>query len=138
MTTLTIGQVARQSGTSVEALRYYEREGLLPRPARSAAGYRLYAESVLQRVRFIQRAKQVGFTLREIEELLSLRADPHTTCAQVKQRADRKVADIDVRIRELQAMRAALLTLARQCPDAGAGSDCPILDALNQEEIAPS
>lgn len=133
MTTLTIGQVAKQTGTRVETLRYYEREGLIPTPGRSAAGYRHYPASVLRRLRFIQRAKQVGFSLREIQELLMLRADPDTTCTQVQQRADVKIADIDARIRDLQTMRAALLSLVRQCPGQGPGSDCPILDALDQE-----
>lgn len=131
MSTLTIGQVAAQTDTNVETLRYYEREGLIPHPARSHAGYRRYTGGVIHRVRFIQRAKAVGFSLREIGELLSLRADPHTSCADVKARAQEKIASIDARLRDLEAMRAALAKLARQCRGRGPVSECPILDALD-------
>jgi len=131
MRTLTIGQVAAQTGTNAETLRFYEREGLIPPPARSDAGYRHYSDAVIQRVRFIQRAKEVGFSLREIGELLSLRADPHTSCAEVKARAQEKIASIEAKQRDLETMRAALAKLARQCRGRGPVSECPILDALN-------
>jgi MerR family transcriptional regulator, copper efflux regulator len=125
---MTIGQVAQRAGMGVETVRFYEREGLLNRPARSpSSGYRLYEEEVIARLLFIMRAKELGFTLSEIKELLSLRVDPGTCCEDVKARAEVKIADIDERIRTLQRMRKALLRLTREC----GGPDCPILEALD-------
>src|SRR5438477_11848390 len=96
MKPLTIGHVARRSGVGVETVRFYEREGLLNRPARSpSSGYRLYEEEVIARLLFIVRAKELGFTLSEIKELLSLRVDPGTCCEDVKARAEVKIADIE-------------------------------------------
>jgi len=132
---MTIGQVARQTDTSVETLRYYEREGLIPEAARTAAGYRRYPHEIVRRVRFIQRAKKIGFSLREIGELLSLRTDPSCTCADVRTRAQAKIATIDERRQELDAMRAALSRLVQQCDGQGPVSECPILDALDTREI---
>lgn len=133
MTTLTIGQLAKQTDTAVATLRYYEREGLLPTPRRSASGYRHYDPAIVQRVHFIQRAKQLGFSLREIRELLVLSTDPETTCAQVRERADSKIADIDARIQDLRAMRSALVGLASNCAAEGPASECPILAALEEQ-----
>ena len=129
---LTIGQVAQRAGMGIETVRFYEREGLLNRPARSpSSGYRLYEEEVIARLLFIQRAKELGFTLNEIRELLSLRVDPGICCEDVKARAEVKIADIEERIRTLQRMRKALLRLTRECGETGGGPDCPILDALD-------
>src|ERR687896_82889 len=90
---LTIGQVARQSGVGVETVRFYEREGLLPRPSREASsGYRQYSPEAVSRLRFIRRAKELGFTLREIGELLDLRVDPATNRGDVKRRTAAKIA----------------------------------------------
>src|SRR5690242_13179354 len=94
MKPLTIGQVARRTGVGIETVRFYEREGLLNRPARSpSSGYRLYEEEVVARLEFILRAKELGFTLNEIKELLFLRLAPDTSCADVKARAEVKIAD---------------------------------------------
>ena len=134
MLPLTVGQVARRAGVGVETVRFYEREGLLERPSRRPSGYRQYGEGAVARLRFIRRAKELGFTLREIIELLSLRVDPATTCADVKGRVAAKIADIDSRIATLRRMRKALLKLDRACGGRGTTSDCPILEALDQEE----
>src|SRR5207244_7019414 len=91
---LTIGQVARRAGGGVETVRFYEREGLLERPARRGSGYREYGEDVVARLRFVRRAKELGFTLKEVAELLALRADPDTTCAEVRGQARAKLADV--------------------------------------------
>jgi MerR family mercuric resistance operon transcriptional regulator len=132
MKPLTIGQVARRSGVGIETVRFYEREGLLNRPARSpSSGYRLYEEEVIARLQFILRAKELGFTLNEIKELLSLRVDPGTSCEDMKARAEVKIADIEEKIGSLQRMRTALLRLTRACSETGGGAECPILDALN-------
>ncbi len=134
MTTLTIGRVARRAEVGVETVRFYERQGLLEEPPRRKSGYRQYGEEVIDRLRFIRRAKQLGFTLKEIKELLSLQLDPSSTCGEVKRRAEAKIADIETKIHTLQAMKKALRGLTAACRGEGNSSDCPILDALDQKE----
>lgn len=132
MKPLTIGQVSQRAGVRIETVRFYEREGLLNRPARSpSSGYRLYEEGVIARLQFIQRAKELGFTLNEIKELLSLRVDPGTRCDDVKARAEVKIADIEGKIETLQRMRKALLRLTAACGETEGKAECPILDALD-------
>jgi len=132
--TLTIGQVARRAGLGVQTIRYYEREGLLPPPARRPSGYREYPEGVVRRLLFIRRAKELGFSLREIKELLALRVDPGCTCGEVKARALAKVTDVERKIAALRRIRGALLDLAEACPGGEATGDCPILAALDGGE----
>jgi MerR family mercuric resistance operon transcriptional regulator len=134
MRALTIGQVARQAGVGVETVRFYERQGLLDAPPRRASGYRQYAPEMVTRLRFIRRAKALGFALKEIWELLSLRVAPETTCGEVKARAEAKMADIDAKLQDLQRMKAALGQLAAACSGSGPTSLCPILDALESPE----
>ena len=130
MKPLSIGEVARRAGVGVETVRFYERQGLLEEPARKASGYRQYAEEVVARLRFIRRAKELGFTLREIKGLLGLRLDASATRAEVRQQARAKVADIEARIADLQRMRDVLLRLIKKCQGDGAATGCPILGAL--------
>lgn len=134
MKPLTIGQVARHAGVGVETVRFYEREGLLEEPARKDSGYRQYEGDVVARLRFIKRAKELGFSLKEIKELLALRVDPTTTCAEVRSKAQAKVADIEEKIGTLKRMKKALVKLTRSCSGRGPVSECPILDALEPEE----
>lgn len=129
----TIGQVAKQAGVGVETIRFYERSGLLKEPPRNRAGYREYPVDAVARVKFIRRAKDLGFTLNEIADLLALRVDADTTCADVKARAETKIAGIEERIRELQHMKCALAALAASCRGSGPASECPILEALEEE-----
>ncbi len=136
MRALTIGQVARQAGVGVETVRFYERQGLLDAPPRRASGYRQYAPEMVARLQFIRRAKELGFALKEIGELLSLRIAPDTTCGEVKARAEAKMADIDAKLRDLQRMKAALAQLVDACSGSGPTSQCPILDALESHEAA--
>jgi len=98
MQTLTIGQVAREAGIGVETVRFYEREGLLDQPARRQSGYRQFEPDAIARLQFIKQAQRLGFTLREIKELFALKLDPTATRAQVSQRAEAKIADIERRI----------------------------------------
>jgi MerR family mercuric resistance operon transcriptional regulator len=135
--TMTIGELARRAGVGVETVRFYERRGLLAEPGRRASGYRQYPEDVVGRLRFIRRAKELGFTLKEIAELLALRLDPETTCAEVKQKARAKLADIEAKISDLRRIREALLAVTAACRGRGLTSACPILDALDREEKAP-
>lgn len=130
MKAMTIGQVAHLSGVGIETVRFYEREGLLAKPARTLSGYRQFDEAVIARLQFIQRAKELGFTLNEIKELLSLRVDPDTSCEDVRARAEAKIADVEGKIRTLQRMKKALVRLTQECCEQGGGSECPILDAL--------
>lgn len=129
--TLTIGQVARRSGVGIETVRFYEREGLVAKPARSPSGYRQFGEEVVGRLQFIQRAKELGFTLNEIKELLSLRVDEERTCEDVRARAEAKIAGIENKIKSLQRMKKALVRMTRECGDRDSDSECPILDALD-------
>lgn len=135
-TTLTIGQVARRGGVGVETVRFYEREGLLERPSRRLSGYRQYGEGTVARLRFIRRAKALGFTLKEITELLALRVEPGITPADVKRRAEAKIADIEAKLRTLRRMQKALAKLTAACSGHGHIGDCPILDALEREDAA--
>ncbi|MFV2070695.1 MAG: MerR family DNA-binding protein [Pirellulales bacterium] len=134
MNTLTIGKIAQRAGVGIETVRFYEREGLIEDPPRGPSGYRHYSESVVPRLLFIRRAKELGFTLKEIKELLSLRLDPDTTCSDVKQRAEEKIADIEDKIRSLRRMKQALVKLTESCSGLGPVATCPILDALDPRE----
>lgn len=132
--TLSIGQVAKAAGIGVETIRFYERQGLLSQPERKRSGYRQYPADAVARVLFIRRAKGLGFTLKEIRELLSLRVDPARTCADVRSFARAKIAEIQERVDELERIQRALERLARSCRGNGPLQECPILEALEKEE----
>ncbi len=134
MQTLRIGEVAKQAGVNLQTIHYYERRGLLAKPPRTASNYRAYPADAVLRVRFIKRAQELGFTLKEIDELLSLRAAPRTRCGDVRSRAEDKVRDIDDKLRTLKAMRRALTMLIGECSSQGPATQCPILDALDSED----
>ncbi|MGE3805886.1 MAG: MerR family DNA-binding protein [Gemmataceae bacterium] len=134
MKPLTIGQVARQAGVGVETVRFYERQGLLEDPPRRESGYRQYPEEVVGRIRFIKRAKDLGFSLKEIEELLALRVDPETSCAEVRSKAEEKIAEIEAKIQALQRIRKALVKLTAICLGRGPTRECPILEALDRDK----
>ena len=102
MNALTIGQVASSSGSAIDTIRFYEREGLIERPSRTPSGYRQYLPDVVPRLHFIRQAKELGFSLREIRELLSLKLDPATRCADVMRQCEAKVAEIDQKIGALR------------------------------------
>lgn len=137
MAGLKVGEVAKRAGVNLQTVRYYERRGLLPRPPRTPANYRIYPVDTVLRVRFVKRAQELGFTLKEIQELLALRAAPKTRCADVRARAEAKVHDIDQRVRTLRAMRRALHNLIGECSGRGPVSRCPILEAIESEAEAP-
>lgn len=129
-TTMTIGRLARSAEVGVETIRFYEREGLLHEPARTASGYRQYPPEAVARLEFIRRAKQLGFSLAEIRELLAL-ARPGGDRARVKAIAGHKLAEIDRRIERLRRMRTALAELDRQCSGHGPVEGCPIVETLS-------
>ncbi len=111
-----------------------QREGLLEEPPRRASGYRQYSEQVVTRLHFIKRAQQLGFSLKEITELLLLRVDAQTSCEEVKHRTEAKLAEVERKMVELQRMRQALLQVASLCTGQGPASACPMLEALGQQE----
>ena len=131
---LTIGKVARSAGLAIDTVRYYEREGLLEKPARTASGYRHYTTDAIARLRFIRQAKELGFSLSEIRELLDLRVAPGKSCADVRARAEAKITDIQQRIAQLSRVRKALAKLAAECSGRGPTGECPILEALEKEK----
>lgn len=137
MTGLSTGELAKQGGVNLESIRFYEREGLLAKPPRTAAGYRVFAESDARRVRFIKRAQELGFSLREIKELLALRFEAGTTCCDVRQKAQAKLTDIDRKIGDLRRMKRTLARLATACPGRGSIDDCPILETLDSMNPVP-
>ena len=131
---LKVGEVAKRAAVNLQTIHFYEREGLLPRPQRTASNYRMYSGDAVQRVRFIKRAQELGFALKDIKDLLSLRATPGTRCADVRQRAHTKLQDIDEKIGTLQRMRKALTKLIGECEGKKPISACPILEALDSED----
>ncbi len=132
---LSIGQVAKQAGVSVETVRFYEREGLLERPERKQSGYRRYSLEIVRRLKFIRRAKTLGFSLNEIRELLALRRAPETTCGEIKNHLQGKVTNIEEKIEALLQIKRVLLDLSVTCSGAGSLDLCPILNALDAPSI---
>ena len=127
---MTIGELAKQVTVGQGTIRFYERKGLIPEPPRTSSGYRQYPAETATRLRFILRAKNLGFALKEIKELLSLRLDEDTCRVDVRQQASDKIRDLDGKIRDLQGMRSRLCALERACLDQGSSDECPILKAL--------
>lgn len=134
MQVLTIGRAARAAGVNIETVRFYERRGLIDQPPKGA-GYREYPPQLVARIRFIKQAQQIGFSLREIDELLALRADPAADCADVRQRAIAKRDEVRGKIRQLEQIGAALDTLIASCPRSGALQSCSIIDALTARTL---
>jgi MerR family mercuric resistance operon transcriptional regulator len=131
---LTIGRLARAVGVNLETVRYYERRGLLPKPPRSGSGYPLFPAEAKRRLRFIRRAQELGFSLGEFRELLSLRVAPTAKSADVRRRAQAKITDVEATIRSLQSMKKALRELTQTCSGCGPVRDCPILESLDAED----
>jgi MerR family copper efflux transcriptional regulator len=133
MESFTIGEVARRARVGVDTVRYYERNHLLPEAAPRLSGYREYRVDDVRRLRVIRRAKELGFTLAEIRELLTLSSDRERGVRGVKARAEARVAEVERRIRELQQVRRGLRRLIDACPGHGALERCPILNTLGEE-----
>jgi len=133
MSALTIGQVARRVGIGIETIRFYERKGLIEEPPRKESGYRQYGEGDIERLIFIQHAKTLGFSLKEINELLSIRARPEADTREVKEIASAKLMDIKNKIKLLKRMQQTLEKLVEQCPGEGPTCECPILEALETD-----
>ncbi len=124
-----IGQIAARTGVNLETVRYYERAGLLPPPPRSAGGHRQYGEEQVRRLIFIRRGRELGFTLGEIRALLDLVDGGTQTCAEVKQRTERRLADVRTKIADLRRIEKILASTAAKCTGEQV-PDCPVLEAL--------
>jgi Cu(I)-responsive transcriptional regulator len=131
MSGLTIGRLAKEAGIGIETVRFYERQGLIEPPPRTDSNYRMYPEEEIVRLKFIKRAKNLGFTLNEIKDLMALRHDPHATKADVKQRTLAKIEDVTEKIRDLTRIKEALEHLYGACDGHGPLDQCPILEALD-------
>ena len=131
MKAMTIGKAARHAGVGVETIRFYERRGLIEQPPKPAgSGFRVYPEETVRRVRFIRQAQEIGFSLREINELLSLRAQPAADSSDVRARAIAKRDEVEHKIAHLERIHAALEELISACPGTGALRQCSIMEAL--------
>lgn len=131
---MTRSEVAAEADVNPETLRYYERKGVIPDPPRTAAGYRQYDASYVQRLQFIQRGQELGFTLQEIKELLALRIDEDRTCDDIRQHAAKKKEEVEEKLRDLRRIRSALDVLIATCREEGPTGECPILEALSDPE----
>ncbi len=135
MKTMTISNVAKKAGVGVETVRFYERKGLVDQPPKPlSGGFRVYPPETVERIRFVREAQELGFSLREIEELLSLRADPSSDCADVRERAQVKLDEITRKRAQLKRIGAALEQLIAACPGQGALQVCSIMDAIEAPE----
>ncbi len=133
MQRLTISRLAQLGGVNLETVRYYERRGLLPKPPRTQAGYRQFSPDTAQRLRFIKRAQELGFSLEEVGELLALRIEPEQNRADIRARAEAKIADIEGKMKALTAMKNTLRGLIEQCEQCGS-AECPILASLEDSK----
>jgi MerR family transcriptional regulator, copper efflux regulator len=135
MRDVTIGEAARQAGVGVETIRFYERRGLIEQPLKPQnAGFRIYSPDQLKRIKFIRQAQRLGFSLREIRELLALRADPKADCSFVRDQAVAKLDEVRHKIAELHRIGAALEALIAVCPGRGGLQACSILDTLTDPD----
>lgn len=133
-TTLTIGQVAKQVGVSNDTIRLYERYGLIEEPPRADNGYRLYPPSIVDRLNFILRTKQMGFTLKEIQELLFVHQTSRKSCGKIKRHTQKKLQQVVDKINELKKLEFALKKLAQDCEKNNPDDLCPIFALINKEE----
>jgi MerR family transcriptional regulator, copper efflux regulator len=130
---MKIGELAQRVGVGIDTVRYYERQGLLPAPTRLASGYRNYARADVARLRFVRRAKALGFTLVEIRELLALSGRREDDMGGLKEAATAKLTDVETKLAELTRIRDGLRVLVASCPGHGALEQCPILNALAED-----
>ena len=130
---MMIGQLSKISGVGIETIRFYERRGLLPPAGRKSSGYRQYDEQSVARINFIKTAKDLGFTLDDIKDLLSLRVRKESQCSKVKSKAQKKLLETRDKIAELQKIEGVLEKLVETCDERSPTSECPILDCLEGE-----
>ncbi len=127
----TIGKASEQSGVNIETIRYYEREGVVPKPGRSAGGRRLYASDEIAKLRFVRRCRDLGFPISIIQTFLSLTAQNDRSCGEVKTMAKNHLSEVNAKIENLERLRDALSSLSKNCDDGTAA--CPMLDNLMKD-----
>jgi len=128
---LTISKAAKLAGVGVETIRFYERKGLIEQPVKpGTGGYRTYPQKTVEKIRFIHQAQELGFSLKEIDELLSLYSDPDADCGNVQQQTIIKLAEVDEKIARLQQIHKALSSLIDACPRCGPLGACSIMGAI--------
>ncbi|RLC15621.1 MAG: heavy metal-responsive transcriptional regulator [Deltaproteobacteria bacterium] len=132
MDKLLIGELAEKVNVNKETIRYYERKGLIPNPPRNDSGHRQYSEIDIKRTEFIKRTQSLGFSLKEIKDLLMLKIEPGTTCKDIQKIVELKIVDVDQKITDLMLIKKTLKNLAGRCTSKGPVSDCPILDELEK------
>ncbi|VAV98871.1 COG0789: Predicted transcriptional regulators [hydrothermal vent metagenome] len=138
MKNITIGKAAGLAGVGVETIRFYERKGMIAQPLKPrSGGFRQYSDEIVQRIRFIRQAQELGFSLREIRELLSLRADPRSDCSEVQRRANQKLAEVQGKMAQLRDMEAALKKVIGACPSSGGLDACSIISAMEARVPPP-
>ena len=128
--TLTIGRAAKLAGVGIETIRFYEREGIIAKPLRGESGYREFSPDIVTELRFIRRAQELGFTLKEISELLAIRVNPKQNCSPVKTKAEAKISEIRHKIRDLKRIEKVLQEVTRACDASKPIKECPILDCF--------
>ena len=133
--TLSIGDLAKAASVNVQTVRYYERRGLLRPQRRTTAGYRQYDGDAVKRLRFIKHAQLLGFSLKEVDELLALRVRHGGACATVERKTRAKIALVDERIHELGRLKRSLETLARACEARTSTAECPLLEVLDDNDV---
>lgn len=131
MQTMNIGRLAELAQVNIDTIRYYERQKLLPPAARTSSGYRQYTQSDLERLRFILRSKELGFTLAEIGDLLSLTKNRDSDMRGVKRKAEQRLEQVERKIAELRRVKRGLKKLIDACPGRGELNGCPIVAALS-------
>ena len=128
---MTIGVLAKKSDVTVETVKFYEKEGILPKPLKPSSGFRSYPEDYISRIQFIRRAQELGFTLREVKELFKLKVDKKATCGQVMKKTDEKIVEVDRKIKDLLQMKKSLKQIRECCEDGSLIlSECPILECF--------
>ena len=127
---MTIGTVAKKTGISIGTIRFYERNGLIDKPARSGSGYRRYTDETISQIKFIKRGKRLTFTLKEIKELMELSRDPGASCEDFKDIATEKLGEIDAILVNLKWVKADLKKMTTDCPEEGSIEHCPIRTSL--------
>ena len=135
MNNLTIGKVARSAGVSIDTVRYYERQGLIPAPLRKESGYRLYTDETIKRILFIKNAQELGFSLKEISELLALRVESRRSCSEVMGLAKQKIDEVSRKIESLESIKSVLEKLKTQCKARELTSPCPILESFEFDSM---
>jgi MerR family copper efflux transcriptional regulator len=133
---LTTAQLAHEGGVNVETIRYYERHELLPRPPRTPSGHRVFSQEAVARLRFIKRSQELGFSLKEVKELLTLRVRPGSGCVDVRRKAEAKIVDVEAKICHLLEIKKALVRLTDTCSGRGPISMCTILQILSAGEVS--